>query len=108
MYALRIAQNGLLVLQIVDFLFSMPVVYRPHPSLAQKYADATAHAQAPCWKRSSSHETAMPQYCATVATERAGYVLYRALVIFVSLDIIFSGFFCYSLLVVFCSLLLGM
>ena len=31
MYALRIAQNGLLMLQIVHFLFSMPVVYRPHP-----------------------------------------------------------------------------
>ena len=31
LYALRIAQKGLLVLQIVHFLFSMPVVYRPHP-----------------------------------------------------------------------------
>ena len=29
---------------------------------------------------SSSHETAMAQSVATVATERAGYVLYRALV----------------------------
>ena len=28
---LRIAQNGLLALQIVHFLLSMPVVYRPHP-----------------------------------------------------------------------------
>ena len=31
-YMLRIAENGLLALQIVHFLFSMPVVYRPHPS----------------------------------------------------------------------------
>ena len=31
LYALRIAQKDLLVLQIVHFLFSMPVVYRPHP-----------------------------------------------------------------------------
>ena len=30
-YALRIAKNGLLALQIVHFLFSMPVVYRLHP-----------------------------------------------------------------------------
>ena len=47
-------------------------------------ADATAHAQAQCWKGSSSHETAAAERCntiyATVATERAGYVLYRALV----------------------------
>ena len=28
---LQIAQKGLLVLQIMHFLFSMPVVYRPHP-----------------------------------------------------------------------------
>ena len=31
LYALRISQKGLLVLQIVHFLFSMPVVYQPHP-----------------------------------------------------------------------------
>ena len=46
----------IVVLQIVYFLLSMPVVYRPRP-----LADATAHAQARCWKGSSSHETAMPQ-----------------------------------------------
>ena len=28
---LRIAENGLLVLQFVCFLFHMPVVYRSHP-----------------------------------------------------------------------------
>ena len=28
---LRIAANGLLVLQIVHFSFNMPVVYQPHP-----------------------------------------------------------------------------
>ena len=28
---LQIAQEGLLVLQIMNFMFSMPVVYRPHP-----------------------------------------------------------------------------
>ena len=58
LYALRIAQKGLLklVLQIVHFLFSMPVVYRPHP--LSSVTDATAHAQALCWKGSSNHETA--------------------------------------------------
>ena len=47
---------------------------------------AIAHAQAQHWKGSSSHRTALLQsmegaeYYATVATKRAGYVLYRALV----------------------------
>ena len=56
LYALRISRKSLLVLQIVHFLFSMPVVYRPHPLFW--YADATAHAQALCCKGSSRHETA--------------------------------------------------
>ena len=47
----------------------------------------TAHAQAQCWKGSSSHETAMPQSVAVLHYSgyraRAGYVLYRALVPFV-------------------------
>ena len=44
-------------------------------------ADATAHAQAQYWKGSSRHKTPrVLQYYATVATERMGYVLYRALV----------------------------
>ena len=30
-YVLLIAENGLLVLQTVHFLFRMPVVYPPHP-----------------------------------------------------------------------------
>ena len=72
------------MLQIVHFLFSMPVVYRPHPAFS---IIATAHAQALCWKGSSSHITAIyaAECCNTVlllvATERAFYVLYRALVI---------------------------
>ena len=71
------------MLQIVHFLFSMPVVYRPHPSFS---IIATAHAQALCWKGSSSHITAIyaAECCNTVlllvAAEHAGYVLYRALV----------------------------
>ena len=83
LYVLRIAQKGLLVLQVMQFLFSMPVVYRPHP-LYWHGMLMQLHAQAQCWKGLSSHKTALPQrvleYYATVATERAGYVLYRALV----------------------------
>ena len=57
------------------------------PTLLAYYADAIAHAQAQCWKGSSSHKTALLQsmegaeYYATVATEHMGYVLYRALVL---------------------------
>ena len=43
----------------VHFLFNMPVVYRPHPLYL--HADATAHAQAQCWKGSSGHKIALPQ-----------------------------------------------
>ena len=49
------------MLQIVHSLFSMPVVYRPHPFFS---IIATAHAQALCWKGSSSHKTA--ECCNTV------------------------------------------
>ena len=47
---------SLLVLQIVHSLFSMTVVYRPHPSF--QYAVVTVHAQAQCWKGSSHLKTA--------------------------------------------------
>ena len=66
----------------------MPVVYRPHPVYwHNNYAHAIAHAQAQCWKGLSSHKKALLQsmegteYCTTVVTEHAGYVLYGALVI---------------------------
>ena len=59
MYRVRIPQKGLLVLQIVHFLFNMPVVYRPHPLFY--HADATAHTPAQYWKGSSGHKTALPQ-----------------------------------------------
>ena len=44
----------------------------------------TAHAQAQCWKGSSCHKNLICHAAiiyATVATEHAGYVLYRALII---------------------------
>ena len=55
----------LLLLQIVHFLFSMPVVYRPHQLF--QYAAVTAHAQAQRWKGSSSL-----QYYATVGYRARG------------------------------------
>ena len=80
----RIAQKGLVVLQIVYFLFSMPVVYRPRP-LFQRNSIIRLHmlklsvgkgrqVMKQLWLRAL-------QYYATVDTERAGYVLYRALVL---------------------------
>ena len=83
LYALRIAQKGLLMLQIVHFLFSMPVVYRPHPLHRQllmrlrmlKLSVGKGHQVIKqLWSK-------VLQYYATVATERTGYVLFRALVI---------------------------
>ena len=46
---LEIAEDGLLALQIMRFLFSMPVVYRPHPAAmptAYRPATCTLFAQA--------------------------------------------------------------
>ena len=46
---LEIAEDGLLALQIIRFLFSMPVVYRPHPAAvptAYRPATCTLFAQA--------------------------------------------------------------
>ena len=82
MCALHTPSNVLLALQIGHFLFNMPVVYQPHPLFL--HADETAYAQAQCWKGSSGHKQLcrrMLYYYATVATEHAGYVLYRALVL---------------------------
>ena len=56
----------ILVLQIVHFLFSITVVIDHTYSFSKTYADATAHAQAQCWKGSSSSKTAMPQSVATL------------------------------------------
>ena len=53
---LQIAQKGLLVLQIMHFLFNMPVVYPSYPLFY--YTDVTAHAQPQRWKGLSSHTTA--------------------------------------------------
>ena len=52
------------------------------PTLA--CADTTAHAQAQSWKGSSVHKTALHaiKYYATVVTGHAGYVFYRALVLY--------------------------
>ena len=47
------------MLQIVYFLFNMPVVYRPHPLFSM-------HVQAQCWKGSSGYKTAMPQSVAVL------------------------------------------
>ena len=57
LYALRIAQEGLLALQIVH-LFSMSVVYRPHP-LFWHMLMRLCILKAQCWKGSSRHKRAM-------------------------------------------------
>ena len=46
------------MLQIMHFLFSMPVL-STIPALLAWEADATAHAQAQRWKGSSSQKTAL-------------------------------------------------
>ena len=74
MYALRIAQKCLLALQIVYFLFSMPVVYRPH----SLYWDVPMRLRMLKLSVGKSREvikqlcSRVLQYYATVATERAG------------------------------------
>ena len=75
----RIAQKGLLVLQIVHFLFCIPVVYRPHPLYWHVLM------QLRMLKVSvGKGRQIIKQLCIIVlqyyTTERAGYVLYRALV----------------------------
>ena len=80
MYALRIAQKGLLALQIVYFLFSMPVVYRPHPLHRQVLMRLRMLKLSVGKGRQVIKQLRVLQYYATVATERAGYVLFRALV----------------------------
>ena len=80
---LRIAQKGLLVLQIVHFLFSMPVVYRPHPLHRQvlmrlRMLKLSVGKGCQVIKQLWS---GVLQYCAAVAAGRVGYVLFRALVI---------------------------
>ena len=57
LYTLRIAEYGLVTLQIVHFLFSMPVVIDHTHSTD---ADATAHARALCRKGSSTCGTKAP------------------------------------------------
>ena len=79
------AQKGLLVLQIVHFLFSMRVVYRPHPlflhnSMLIRLRMLKLRVGKDCHVMKQLCLRVL-QYYATVATERAGYVLYRALVI---------------------------
>ena len=82
LYALRIAQKGLLVLQIVYFLFSMPGVYRPHPLPRQ----VLIRLRMLKLNVGKGHQvikqlwSSVLQYYATVATKRAGYVFFRALV----------------------------
>ena len=70
------------MLQIVHFLFNFPVVYRPHPLFSMLM-------QLRMLKLSiGKGRQVIKQLCrrmlqnyGTVATERAGYVLYRALVL---------------------------
>ena len=84
-YALRIAQKSLLALQIheiVHFLFSMPVVYRPHPLywpvlMRLRMLKLSVGKGRQVIKQLCN---TVLQYYSTGATERAGYVLYRALV----------------------------
>ena len=85
---LRIAQNDLLALQIVHFLFSIPVVYRPHPLcwhvlMRLRMLKLSVGKGPQVIKQLCSR---VLQYYATVATESTGYVLYRALVIRVFID----------------------
>ena len=77
---LRIAQNGLLELQIVHFLFSMPVVYRPHPlywyvqmQLRMVKLSEGKGRQIITTVRSAC--SGALQYYPRVATEHAAYVL---------------------------------
>ena len=73
------------MLQIVYFLFNIPVVYRPHPFLSilmrLRMLKLSVGKGRQVIKQLCRR---VLQYCAsaTVATERAGYVLYRALVIY--------------------------
>ena len=76
-YALGIAQNGLLALQIVHFLFSMPVVYRPHPlywHVLMRLHMLKLGIGMGCLVIKQLCSRVL-QYYATVATECAGYVL---------------------------------
>ena len=71
------------MLQIVYFLFNMPVVYRPHPLFSMlmrlRMLKLSVGKGRQVIKQLCRR---VLQYYATVATERAGYVLYRALVIY--------------------------
>ena len=71
-----------MALQIVYFLLSMPVVYRPHPPHGQvlmrlRMLKFNVGKGREIIKQLRSR---VLQYYFTVATERAGYVLFRALV----------------------------
>ena len=67
---------------MVHFLFSMPVIYRPHPL----YWHVLMRLRMLKLCVGKGHEvikqlcSRVLQYYSTVVTERAGYVLYRALV----------------------------
>ena len=64
----------------MHFLFSMPVAYRPHPL----YWHVLMRLRMFKLSLGKGHQVIKllcMQYYATVATERAGYVFYRALVI---------------------------
>ena len=80
--------KGLLALQIVHFLFSVPVAYRPHPLywhvlMQLRMLKLCVGKGRQVIKQLCSR---VLQYYSTVATERAGYVLYRTLVATVTDD----------------------
>ena len=72
------------MLQIVHFLFGMPVVYRPHPTFSmQMRLRMLKHAVGKGRHVMKQLHMYASECCnTTVATERAGYVLYRALVMY--------------------------
>ena len=71
---------ALLALQIVHFLFSMPVVYQPYP-LYWHVLHMRKRSVGKGRQIIKQHCSRVLQYYATVPTGHAGYVLYRALVI---------------------------
>ena len=65
-------ENALLALQIVHFLFSMPVVYQPYPLYCHVLMRMLKLSVGNFITQLSSR---LLQYYTTVATEYAGYVL---------------------------------
>ena len=75
-YMLRTTEKILLALQIMHFLFSMPVVYHPYPLYCHVLMRMLKlSVEERVVKSTTQLCSRVLQYYATVATECAGYVL---------------------------------